>query len=152
MLITTLLSIDWKSWHVSLMVGSGNFTKGLIKVIWLRAMSSLFHALMLKPLVLKAFPELVAPLRVVLVNYNKSIVYRLSKWRKHPFENQKLPPNPMYNFWDQSLSEFRGWFPAEWDQKPRLRQQWLIQRFRGNDMIKEYAPVTKELELESDSP
>lgn len=49
----------------------------------------------------EGLPELMAPLRVVLVDYNKSIVYRLSEWRKHPFENQKLPPNPMKNFWDQ---------------------------------------------------
>lgn len=99
----------------------------------------------------EGLPELMAPVRVVLVDYNKSIVYRLSEWRKHPFENQKLPPNPMKNFWDQSLSESRGWIPMEWYQKPRLRQQWLVQRFGGNEMINEYAPVTEELDFELDN-
>lgn len=98
----------------------------------------------------EGLPELMAPLRVVLIDYNKSIVYRLSEWRKHPLENQKLPPNPMKNFWDQSLSEFRGWIPPEWDQKPRLRQQWLVHRFGGDEIINKYAPVTAELEFESD--
>lgn len=99
----------------------------------------------------EGLPELMAPLRVVLVDYNKSIVYRLSEWRKHPFENQKLPPNPMKNFWDQSLSDFRSWIPPEWDQKPRLRQQWLVQRFGGDKIINTYAPVTEELDFELDN-
>lgn len=95
--------------------------------------------------------ESVDRLRVVFVDYNRSIVYRVSKWQSHPFEDQELPQNPMENFWDQPLSQLRGWIPPEWDQKPSLRQQWLLQRFGGNQMIKKYAPISEELEFESDT-
>ncbi|KAG8157196.1 hypothetical protein KVR01_012904 [Diaporthe batatas] len=91
--------------------------------------------------------ESVDRLRVVLVDYRMSIVYRLSKWRSHPFEKLELPPNPMENFWDQSLYQFRGWIPPEWDQKPSLQQQWLVQRFGGNEMINKYAPIAEELKF-----
>lgn len=138
-----------KSLHVSWTVGSGSY-KGLDQsdvgprnvVVIPHPGAQLASA--------KGLKGLLARLRVVLVDYNLSIIYCMSKWRKRPFEGKRLPPNPMENYRDQSLSAFNGWIPPEWNQRPRLRQEWLLERFGRQGVMDEHETVTEKLEFEAD--
>ena len=85
--------------------------------------------------------------RLVLIDYNISIVYAKTKRKIGPYASMTLPPNPMLIHWDNPLQEFRGWIPAEWEATPRLRQQWLRNRFGGTDAMASYAPVVENLEF-----
>ena len=85
--------------------------------------------------------------RLVLIDYNISIVYARTKRKIGPYTSMTLPPNPMLIHWDNPLQEFRGWIPAEWEATPRLRQEWLRNRFGGADAMASYAPVVEKLEL-----
>jgi serine/threonine protein kinase len=84
--------------------------------------------------------------RLVLIDYNISIVWAKTRHKITPGGNMKLPPNPMQLHWNKSLQEFRGWVPAEWESSARLRQEWLSKRFGGNNMAS-YAPLTEKLEF-----
>ncbi|AEO61137.1 hypothetical protein MYCTH_2311014 [Thermothelomyces thermophilus ATCC 42464] len=84
--------------------------------------------------------------RLVLIDYNISIVYARTKRKIGPYHGTTLPPNPMQIHWTNPLQEFRGWIPAEWEAAPRLRQEWLSKRFGGKNMAS-YAPITAKLEF-----
>lgn len=66
--------------------------------------------------------------RVVLVDYNNSIIYEKSIYGKPKFMASKLPRNPMQSYWNYSVPEFSGWIP-EWDSNPKHRQEWLRHQF-----------------------
>jgi hypothetical protein len=84
--------------------------------------------------------------RVVLIDYNISVIYAKTRFKIGPYDKNRLPPNPMKINWNDSLQEFRGWIPAAWETTPRLRQEWLKKRF-GGDNLARYAPLKKELEF-----
>ncbi|KAK4096790.1 hypothetical protein N658DRAFT_480024 [Parathielavia hyrcaniae] len=84
--------------------------------------------------------------RVVLIDYNVSVVYARTIRKIGPYDGMKLPPNPMELYWTNALQEFWGWIPVEWETNPKLRQQWLSKRFGGNNMAS-FAPLTEKLEF-----
>ncbi|KAH6641334.1 hypothetical protein F5144DRAFT_563217 [Chaetomium tenue] len=84
--------------------------------------------------------------RLVLIDYNSSVVYAKTIRGRGPCDGMTLPPNPMWLHWDDPLQEFWGWIPDEWQRKPRLRQEWLRKRFGGKDTVRSYAPVPDKLE------
>lgn len=87
------------------------------------------------------------PRRVVLLDYNIVTVWEKTKYGKLlPAQLARLPPSPMKRFWNQSLEEFDGWVPLEWDLNKRLRQEWLRREF-GGEKSKLYEPLDEELEL-----
>ena len=88
------------------------------------------------------------PPRVVLVDYNNSIVYEKTINGKDAIPVSKLPRNPMELYWTESLPEFAGWIPPEWYSNPRLRQEWLRDQF-GGDRKSHYAPLSRKLEFTS---
>jgi hypothetical protein len=67
--------------------------------------------------------------RVVLVDYNNSIVYEKTIHGKPKFMASKLPCNPMQSYWTESLPEFAGWIPPEWYGNPKHRREWLHHQF-----------------------
>ncbi|KAK3942777.1 hypothetical protein QBC46DRAFT_67207 [Diplogelasinospora grovesii] len=86
--------------------------------------------------------------RVVLIDYNISIIYEQTRRKISPFNGATLPPNPVELYWNntQILMQFRGWIPAEWEDNPRLYQEWLSNRFGGKNMAS-YAPLRAKLEF-----
>ncbi|KAI0111224.1 hypothetical protein GGR51DRAFT_70679 [Nemania sp. FL0031] len=91
--------------------------------------------------------------RVVLVDYNESVVYKYTKYARFLKQNSSLPINPAEMFWSDSTmrAEFYGWTPIEWytpGQGNQSFQKWLLSRFGGDNMSR-FAPITKELEFES---
>jgi len=84
--------------------------------------------------------------RVVLIDYNISVVYAKTIRKIGPYDGTTLPPNPMRIHWSNSLQEFRGWIPDAWETTPRLRQEWLQKRF-GGDNLAGYSPLKKELKF-----
>jgi len=84
--------------------------------------------------------------RVVLIDYNISVVYSKTIHKIGPYDGTTLPPNPMRIHWSNSLQEFRGWIPGAWETNPRLRQEWLQKRF-GGDNLAGYAPLKQELKF-----
>lgn len=89
------------------------------------------------------------PPRVVLIDYNISIVWEKSLMGLLPYHypNTLLPPNPMKMYWTETLPQLAGWVPDEWYKKPKLRQQWLVQRFGGQNAAR-FAPLENEGELD----
>ncbi|AEO58628.1 hypothetical protein MYCTH_2306098 [Thermothelomyces thermophilus ATCC 42464] len=107
-------------------------------------------------IMLKLEPEAEDPLgkgrprvvqRAVLIDYNISVVYHLApeawKYRK----STELPLNPIDLFWSTSLDDFGYWVPQSWQGNRRAQQEWLIERFGGQNALA-YAPVSRELELD----
>ncbi len=90
--------------------------------------------------------------RVVLVDYNISVVYAKTRHGGGHCDGMTLPPNPMWLHWDDPLKEFWGWIPAEWETNYRLRQEWLRERFGGEDTVASYAPVEDKLEYAASVP
>ncbi|KAK4671622.1 hypothetical protein QC764_607510 [Podospora pseudoanserina] len=88
------------------------------------------------------------PQRIVLIDYNAAIVYEKTRHGIRPWQRPRsaLPPNPMELYWQDTLVEFRGWIPSEWEATPRLRQEWLRSRFGGQNAAK-YAPLKTTLEI-----
>lgn len=78
--------------------------------------------------------DLVLP-RVVLVDYNTAKVVEM------PREQASwLPSNPAAVFWNEYLWEdFGGWVPNKW-QDWNIQQDWLMQRFNGDDHRHHYYP------------
>lgn len=76
--------------------------------------------------------------RVVLVDYNTSVVCSLAAKGKNLRENSSLPINPLQLWWGMPLNEFAGWVPHEWHETPRLKREWLKERFGGADQRKLY--------------
>ncbi|KAK4142592.1 uncharacterized protein C8A04DRAFT_29716 [Dichotomopilus funicola] len=85
--------------------------------------------------------------RVVLIDYNISVVYTKTKRKIIPYDGTTLPPNPMWTYWKDNLQGFDGWIPDAWETNYRLRQEWLKERF-GGDNLARYAPVEEELEFD----
>lgn len=81
--------------------------------------------------------------RVVLIDYNASIVWDRTQVEKHPGPK---PRNPMEVYWKESLPELYGWLPNEWYQKPNLRQQWLVEQFGGKKAAY-FEPVIHKLDF-----
>lgn len=88
------------------------------------------------------------PSRVVLIDYNTSLVYKKSKKTPGWTNTRKLPMNPMQYFWNYSL-EFAGWTPPEWYHHRDLFQKWLVDQF-GGERRSHYDPVSKKLEYRSE--
>lgn len=75
--------------------------------------------------------------RVVLIDYNNANVRHLKS--KHL---DGLAPNPTEVFWSHYLWEdVGGWVPDAW-KDVQIQQDWLIQRFCGQDTRGLYLPVT----------
>lgn len=91
-------------------------------------------------------PDDAGPERVVLIDYNISLVWELSTCGKQPFQLAELPQNPMQQYWENSLIDFGGWTPPDWYRNPRLRQEWLVREFGGGRAVL-YEPVEEELEF-----
>lgn len=89
--------------------------------------------------------------RVVLIDYNLSLVFELSEYGKRPAQLAKLPPNPMILFWNASLSDLAGWAPKSLCYNRRLRQEWLQSEFGGEKKVL-YELLEEELELEEAPP
>ncbi|KAH6630725.1 hypothetical protein B0J18DRAFT_475635 [Chaetomium sp. MPI-SDFR-AT-0129] len=64
-----------------------------------------------------------------------------------PYDGTTLPPNPMWTYWKDDLQGFDGWIPTGWETNSRLRQEWLKERFGGDNLTK-YAPIREELEFD----
>ncbi|KAL2128678.1 hypothetical protein VTI74DRAFT_8852 [Chaetomium olivicolor] len=86
--------------------------------------------------------------RVVLIDYNAAVVYDISKEGRSEFQEHKLPPSPMFLFWDFSLDKenFGYWVPEEWNYNPRARQEWLLEEF-GGEKAEMYEPPPRKLEF-----
>jgi hypothetical protein len=93
------------------------------------------------------WPKQTVP-RVVLVDYNNSLVYERTRYGKEGFHISSLPRNPADLYWNESMPEFVGWTPPEWDQNPSLRQEWLLHRF-GGSRKSIYEPLSNKLEFTS---
>lgn len=73
--------------------------------------------------------------RVVLVDYNTAKVVEMPRDAA-----SSLPANPAAVFWNEYLwHDFGGWVPNEW-QDWKLQQDWLLQRFNGDDHRHHYYP------------
>ncbi|KAK3900790.1 hypothetical protein C8A05DRAFT_45436 [Staphylotrichum tortipilum] len=79
--------------------------------------------------------------RVVLIDFDTAEVTSLTLRGAHPHELLPRPQNPMALFWHDSLPEFEGWKPAEWEYGgSSVRRGWLRERFGGR-RGEEYEPV-----------
>lgn len=80
--------------------------------------------------------------RIVLVDYNSSVVYCLTAAQRSgsysQYCNTPLPINPMALWWGMATNDFVGWVPHEWHRTPRLKRQWLKRRFGGTEQRKLY--------------
>lgn len=85
------------------------------------------------------------PQRVVLIDYNASTVWELTKHGKRAVQLARLPPNPMKRFWYTSFSDLVGWAPTVLSEQ-RCFQEWLRHEFGGEKKAL-YEPVLEELEL-----
>lgn len=85
------------------------------------------------------------PHRVVLIDYNVSTVWELTKHGKRAVQRARLPPNPMKRFWRTTLSDLHGWAPKEVS-NPKCFQEWLCQEF-GGEKSSLYEPILEELEF-----
>jgi hypothetical protein len=79
----------------------------------------------------------------VLVDYNTAVVYELTRFGKCEFQLREFPENPMELFWDWSFPEFADWTPPGWNNNVQQRQEWLKERF-GGENASHYAPVSAE--------
>jgi serine/threonine protein kinase len=84
--------------------------------------------------------------RVVLIDYNISVVYHLAPEEWEDDEVIELPLNPIDLFWNMSLDDFGYWVPKGWQCNRRAQHEWLMKRFGGPNALA-YAPVSRELEL-----
>ncbi|KAK7700647.1 hypothetical protein SLS64_010791 [Diaporthe eres] len=87
--------------------------------------------------------------RIVLVDYNTSVVYGLTAQGDNPQHRTPLPINPMQLWWGMPMNEFVGWVPHEWHSTPRLKREWLEKRFGGTEQRKLYT-MDKEPQFEID--
>lgn len=73
--------------------------------------------------------------RVVLVDYNIARVEEIPSEHAH-----SLPANPAAIFWNEYFwYDFGGWVPNEW-QDWKLQQDWLLNRFNGDEHKHHYYP------------
>ncbi|KAL2198118.1 hypothetical protein P885DRAFT_59752 [Corynascus similis CBS 632.67] len=72
--------------------------------------------------------------RVVLIDYNSSVIYARTIYKIGPYDNTTLPPNPMRTHWKNSLQDFYGWIPVTWETKSKLRQERLRKCFGGDHL------------------
>lgn len=84
--------------------------------------------------------------RVVLIDYNCATVFDRSIGGRDPSTITKLPPSPLDWFWGETMSEFDGWRPEEWDSNPRAVQEWLLREFWNKNRAL-YEPPKVKLEL-----
>lgn len=87
--------------------------------------------------------------RIVLVDYNTSVVNGLTAQGDNPQHRTPLPINPMQLWWGMPMNEFVGWVPHEWHSTPRLKREWLKKRFGGTEQRKLYT-MDKEPQFEND--
>lgn len=76
--------------------------------------------------------------RVVLLDYNASVVYELAAPSDRPQCRTPLPINPMQLWWSMPTNEVVGWVPSEWYGIPRLKREWLKKRFGGAEQRRLY--------------
>lgn len=88
--------------------------------------------------------------RVVLVDYNTSVVYGLlTTQNDYSQRHRTLPINPMQFWWGMPMNEFVGWVPHEWHSTPRLKREWLKERFGGPEQRMLYS-MDEEPQFEED--
>jgi hypothetical protein len=101
--------------------------------------------LVLGPRVKGSPPQVVQ--RIVLIDYNVSIILHLSPEEQKYHQVTKLPRNPMDIFWTASLDDFGQWVPEEWRKNSlKPQQRWLMKRF-GGVHASTYAPVHRKLNV-----
>lgn len=83
--------------------------------------------------------------RIVLIDYNIAVVYRLARTEWSSLMDCPRPCNPMLCFWDESVDDFGGWVPHEWHENPKFMQEWLQTRFGTEEKRKLYAPFEDEM-------
>lgn len=86
-----------------------------------------------------------SPPHVVLFDYNRSVVWERTTSGRNPKTDK--PKNPMKTWWGDCFEDFEGWIPDEWRGHPKLRQQWLLSQFGGEDVKTYYEAVTEELKF-----
>ena len=65
--------------------------------------------------------------RIVLIDYNVSIILHLSPEEHKYHQVTKLPLNPLDIFWTASLDDFGQWVPEEWRKNSlKPQQRWLV--------------------------
>lgn len=95
----------------------------------------------------KGRPRVRVVQRAVLIDYNIAVVYHLAPEAEKYRKSAELPLNPIDMFWSTSLDDFGYWVPQSWQGNRRAQQEWLIERFGGQNALA-YAPVSTELELD----
>ncbi|KAI0188889.1 hypothetical protein EV127DRAFT_433240 [Xylaria flabelliformis] len=104
---------------------------------------------MIVPSPRETMPPLYVP-RVVLIDYNIAVVFKHTKYRRHPHQDLSLPRNPAEFYWSSPPDDFQGWVPTKWyNEDQRTYQEWLLSRFGGKHASR-FAPIEKKLELGSD--
>lgn len=81
--------------------------------------------------------------RVVLIDYNNAVVYSRTA---EGHDQTKLPLSPLNWYWLNTLPQFEGWRPPEWNTDLRSFQEWLLREFGGKNAAK-YERPTRELKL-----
>ncbi|KAI1326847.1 hypothetical protein F5Y16DRAFT_373591 [Xylariaceae sp. FL0255] len=82
--------------------------------------------------------------RVVLIDYNISIVFEQTKYGRHYQQDFDRPLNPAQYFRSSPPDDFQGWIPFEWYDADRTTyQEWLSSRF-GGDQAVHYEPVESD--------
>ncbi|KAH6855529.1 hypothetical protein B0I37DRAFT_365100 [Chaetomium sp. MPI-CAGE-AT-0009] len=85
--------------------------------------------------------------RVVLIDYNNAIVYDRTIAGRDASDITKLPKSPLDWFWDDTLPQFDGWRPPQWNANYRVVQKWLLKEFHGKNASL-YEPPQGELTLD----
>lgn len=80
--------------------------------------------------------------RVVLVDYNRAIVWKWTKQGTNPFEELPTMPNPLIRYWNSAYDEWTGWAPEDFTfgSNNRRRWEWLWSLY-GGDNATRFAPI-----------
>lgn len=88
--------------------------------------------------------------RVVLIDYNDTLVYTHENFKSRPLPDQALglPRNPAEKFWDEVPEELNCLIPKAWKHAQGLEnyQKWLRKRFGGRNALR-FEPILKEHEF-----
>ncbi|KAI1422233.1 hypothetical protein F5Y12DRAFT_645126 [Xylaria sp. FL1777] len=84
--------------------------------------------------------------RVVLVDYNISVVFSQTKYAPMYKQAGDRPINPAQQFWTLPPDDFGGWIPAEWyddTDDNSSYHEWLLSNF-GGENASHYEPLVIE--------
>ena len=71
--------------------------------------------------------------RIVLIDSNNAVVYDRTTEGRDPSDATELPKSPLDWFWDDTLPQFDGWRPPQWNANYRTVQKWLLREFRDKN-------------------